>query len=274
MEVKISIELQEKLDHINWESLQNKYGISKDYVYANPSIASQLAYGQPTDLIPARTEEFSGMLSLRAYPVQDSPEWRVKVITMERQKSKNDTLTLYNHPLSDRVKAALLERTDWTGNDGKTKYGLANANAGEPVKINIDGREQLFLVSIHQPTNTIMGMSVDQVRSHLFDKDGNVRDRGMYGVQFTKEQANALAEGRAVRLDGCRNKEGQVFSCYVQFDAAQRQVVACHPAWLKEAQKTGTDLGLGQEDIARYIPSRYHQRLSGQGHKDNIILFV
>lgn len=247
MEVKISNELQEKLDHINWESLQNKYGISKDYVYANPSIASQLAYGQPTDLIPARTEEFSGMLSLRAYPVQDSPEWRVKVITMERQKSKNDTLTLYNHPLSDRVKAALLERTDWTGNDGKTKYGLANANAGEPVKINIDGREQLFLVSIHQPTNTIMGMSVDQVRSHLFDKDGNVRDRGMYGVQFTKEQANALAEGRAVRLDGCRNKEGQVFSCYVQFDAAQRQVVACHPAWLKEARKTGTDLGLGQQ---------------------------
>jgi uncharacterized protein YciI len=34
----------------------------------------------------------------------------------------------------------------------------------------------------------------------------------------------------------------------VQFDAAQRQVVACHPAWLKEAQKTGTDLGLGQQN--------------------------
>ena len=69
----------------------------------------------------------------------------------------------------------------------------------------------------------------------------------MYGVNFTPEQANSLAEGRAIRLDGCRNKEGQTFSCYVQFDAAQRQVVACHPAWLKEAQKTGTDLGLGQQ---------------------------
>ena len=67
-------------------------------------------------------------------------------------------------------------------------------------------------------------------------------------LTLTPEQAKGLAEGHAVRLDGCRNKEGQTFSCYVQFDAAQRQVVACHPAWLKEAQKTGTDLGLGQQN--------------------------
>lgn len=247
MEHTISKELQEKLDNINWESLQANYGISKDYVYLNNSVASQLAYGQPTDLIPARNDVFSGMVSLRAYPVQDSPEWKVKVIAMEKEKTKYDTLTLYNQPLPDRVRDALLQRTDWVGNDGKTKYGHANANAGEPVKLTIDGREQQFLVSIHQPTNVVMGMSVDQVKAHLFDKDGNVRDRGMYGVQFTPEQAKGLAEGRAVRLDGCRNKEGQTFSCYVQFDAAQRQVVACHPAWLKEAQKTGTDLGLGQQ---------------------------
>lgn len=248
MDYKISEELQKKLDNINWESLNEKYGINKDYVYSNPSIASQLAYGQPTDLIPARNNEFSGMVSLRAYPVQDSPEWKVKVITMEQEKTKHDTLTLYNQPLPDRVRDALVAKTDWIGNDGKKKYGMANANAGEPVKLTIDGREQQFLVSIHQPTNTVMGMSVDQVNAHLFDKDGNVRGRGMYGVQFTPEQAKGLAEGHAVRLDGCRNKEGQTFSCYVQFDAAQRQVVACHPAWLKEAQKTGTDLGLGQQN--------------------------
>ena len=247
MDYKISEELQQKLDNINWDSLSERYGISKDYVYSNQTIASQLAYGQPTDLIPARNNEFSGMVSLRAYPVQDSPEWKVKVITMEQQKGKNDTLTLYNQPLPDRVRDALIAKTDWIGNDGKTKYGMANANAGEPVKLTIDGKEQQFLVSIHQPTNTVMGMSVEQVRSHLFDKDGNVRNRGMYGVNFTPEQANRRAEGRAIRLDGCRNKEGQTFSCYVQFDAAQRQVVACHPAWLKEAQKTGTDLGLGQQ---------------------------
>ena len=85
MDYKISEELQKKLDNINWESLNEKYGINKDYVYSNPSIASQLAYGQPTDLIPARNNEFSGMVSLRAYPVQDSPEWKVKVITMEQE---------------------------------------------------------------------------------------------------------------------------------------------------------------------------------------------
>ena len=43
MDYKISEELQQKLDNINWESLSEKYGISKDYVYSNQTIASQLA---------------------------------------------------------------------------------------------------------------------------------------------------------------------------------------------------------------------------------------
>ena len=62
MDYKISEELQKKLDNINWESLNEKYGINKDYVYSYPSIASQLAYGQPTDLTPARNNAFSGMV--------------------------------------------------------------------------------------------------------------------------------------------------------------------------------------------------------------------
>ena len=88
---------------------------------------------------------------------------------------------------------------------------------------------------------------MEQVKLYFLDKDGASRGKSMYGVAFTEDQIKALCEGKAVRLDGCRTKGGESFNCYVQFDAAQRQVVSCHPGWLKEAQKTGTDLGLGRE---------------------------
>lgn len=33
----------------------------------------------------------------------------------------------------------------------------------------------------------------------------------------------------------------------MQFDAAQRQVVTCHPTWFKEAQKAGLDMKYSKE---------------------------
>lgn len=245
MEQTISKDVQERLNRINWENLKNKYGISQDAIMKNPLIASQLAYGAYTDLVPGYTDEISGMFSLRAYPQAEGQEWKVQVYTMEKQKTEADTLFLYKQPItSDAVRKALLEKTDWPGNDGRTRYGFANANGGRPISIEIEGRKQQFLVSIHQPTNRVVGMPVEQVRLYFMDKDGASRGKGMYGASFSEEQIKALCEGKAVRLEGCRNKEGQLFNCYVQFDAAQRQVVPCHPTWLKEAQKTGTDLGL------------------------------
>ena len=247
MEQNISTEVQERLNNINWESLKSKYGISKDSVMQNPVIASQLAYGQYTDLVPGSTEEISGMFSLRAYPQADGQEWKVKVYTMEKPKTEADAIFLYKQPITlDSVKKALFEKTSWEGNDGQVKRGFANANGGRPVTIEVDGRKQEFLISIHQPTNRIVGIPVEQVRLFFVDKDGASRGKNMYGVTFTDDQIKALCEGKAVRLDGCKTKTGETFNCYVQFDAAQRQVVSCHPGWLKEAQKTGTDLGLGR----------------------------
>ena len=248
MEQNISKDVQERLNKINWESLKDKYGISKDSIMQNPAIASQLAFGLYTDLVPGFTDEISGMFSLRAYPQGEGQEWKVKVYTMEKPKTEADTLYLYKQPItSDSVRKALLERTSWEGNAGEVKRGFANANGGRPIAIEIDGRKQEFLVSLHQPTNRIVGIPVEQVRMYFLDKDGASRGKSMYGVTFTDDQVKALCEGKAVRLDGCKTKGGEIFNCYVQFDAAQRQVVSCHPGWLKEAQRTGTDLGLGKE---------------------------
>ena len=246
MEQTISQYVQDRLDKINWESLKDKYGISRDAIMKNPTIATQLANGQMTDLVQANTKEMSAMFSLRAFP-NDQGEMTVKLCSMEKPKNASDTLYLYNVPItSEKVKEALLERTSWLDGEQRKHYGPANANGGRPISIELNGKKQDFLVSIHQPTNRVVGMPVDQVKSFLLDKDGHSRGHSMYGVKFTDEQASALAEGAAIAINGTR-KDGQSFTCCVQFDAAQRSVVPCHPTWFKEAQKAGMNMGPKQE---------------------------
>lgn len=247
MEITLPNDVQNRLNKINWDSLKEKYGISKEDILKNPVVASQLAYGQMTDLVHGSTKEISGMFSLRAYPQGDSQEWTVRLFTMEKAKTPNDQLYLYNQPItSTKVKEALLERTSWEDNNQKPRHGLANANGGRPISIVVDGRKQEFLVSIHQPTNRVVGMPVEQVRAMLLDDKGHSRGKGIYGVTFTDEQAKALAEGKAIAISGMR-RDGERFTCCVQFDAAQRQVVTCHPTWFKEAQKAGLDMKYSKE---------------------------
>jgi hypothetical protein len=249
MDTQLPKEVQERLDKINWDSLKEKYGISRESVTQNPTIASQLAYGQMTDLVYGSTAELSGQFSLRAYPKGDKGEWAVKVYTMEKAKTAKDNIMVYNQPItSEKVKEMLFERTTWTDQHGVRKSGLANANGGRPITLVLDGRKQDCLVSVHQPTNRIVVMPLEQVRSFFYDRDGSLRGKGLYGVKFTKDQVNGLIEGRAVVISGLR-KDGTSFSCCAQFDAAQRQVVPCHPKWFQEATRAGMDIGRshGQE---------------------------
>ena len=105
MEQTLSKDVQEKLDMINWESLKDKYGISRDSFYNNPHLASQLVYGQMTDLVFAGKEDFSGMLSLRANmdTSGEKPEMKVKVFTMEKEKTEKDALYLYRQPITSEA---------------------------------------------------------------------------------------------------------------------------------------------------------------------------
>lgn len=240
-------DVQNRLNNINWDHLKEKYGIAKETIMNNPTVAAQLAYGQMTELVYGSTKELTGSFSLRAFPQGEGKEWAVKLFTMEKPKTANDTLYLYNQPItSAKVKEALLERTSWEDNKKKTHHGLANANGGRPIAIEVDGRKQEFLVSIHLPTNRVVGMPVEQVKAMLLDEHGHSKGRGIYGVTFTDEQAKALAEGKAIAISGMK-RDGERFTCCVQFDAAQRQVVTCHPTWFKEAQKAGLDMKYSKE---------------------------
>ena len=269
MEQTLSKDVQEKLDLINWDSLKEKYGISRDSIYNDPRIASQLAYGMMTDLVYANKEDFTGPLSLRANldTSGEKPEMKVKVYTIEKPKTSADQLYLYRQPItSEKVREALLEKTKWTGPDGKEYKGLANANGGRPITLNIDGRKQQFLVSIHQPTNRVVGMSLDSVRSYFYDKDNNLRGRGTYGVPFTPEQINGLIEGKAVVHTGQR-KDGEAFTCCLQFDAARREPAVSHPSWFKEAQRAGMDMTPKQRQEQQEKAVQQQKASQEQGQK-------
>ena len=267
METQLPKEVQQRLDKINWDSLKEKYGISKESVTQNPTIASQLAYGQMTDLVYGSNAEITGQFSLRAYPKGDKGEWAVKVYTIEKSKTAKDNITVYNQPItSEKVKETLFERTTWTDQHGVKKSGLANANGGRPITLQLDGRRQDCLVSVHLPTNRIVVMPVDQVRSFFYDKDGALRGKSLYGVKFTKDQVNGLIEGRAVVISGLR-KDGTSFSCCAQFDAAQRQVVPCHPKWFQEATRAGMDIGKGQEQGQTNAKTQDQKESKGQSAK-------
>ncbi|MEE3476356.1 MAG: DUF3945 domain-containing protein, partial [Candidatus Cryptobacteroides sp.] len=112
------------------------------------------------------------------------------------------------------------------------------------------GQIKYDIVSFHQPTNRLVGIPVDAVKNMFVDKEtGEYRKRQIYGAEITPKQADALAEGKAVKIEG-QTREGETFTTFVQFDAARRRVVPCHPAWLKEAEKAGVDLGIGNQKPA------------------------
>ena len=269
METTLSKDVQEKLDMINWDSLKDKYGISRDTFYNNPHLASQLAYGQMTDLVFASKEDFSGLLSLRANmdTSGEKPEMKVRAFTMEKPKTMADTLYLYKQPItSEAVKEALLEKGEWLGPDGKKMHGHLNANGGRPITLNIDGKRQQFLVSLHHPTNRVVGMSLDSVRSYFYDKDNNLRGRGMYGVPFSEEQVKGLIEGNAVIHSGLR-KDGESFSCCVQFDAAKREPTVSHPSWLNQAQRAGAEVTPKQKQEEKAVQQQKAAQEQNQSQK-------
>lgn len=67
METTLSKDVQEKLDMINWDSLKDKYGISRDTFYNNPHLAKiQGGDFGPTEWFGERTESVFNSVSLNS----------------------------------------------------------------------------------------------------------------------------------------------------------------------------------------------------------------
>lgn len=243
----------ERLDKIDWDSLKKTTGITREQVEKFPAVASQLAYQQYTDLLFGSTADISGQFSLRAIPGKTPEEpWRVKAYTIEAEKSEKDDLFLYGSPIySEAAKKALFEKTSWQNQNGEKVYGRANANAGRPVAIereqeNGEKKKEYYLISLHEPTNRIVGMPVEAIKRMLQNPDGTSRGQSVYGTKLTDDQVEKIVNGNAVKLDG-KTKEGKEFTAFVQFDVARRQIVPCHPTWLKQAERAGVDIGIGKQ---------------------------
>lgn len=232
------------LDNIDWVQVMNEFRLSRQDILGNPNIARQLSEGLYTDLVQIDTDSISGLFSLHVEDVTEPGKQRLKAYSLEKPKTAGEELyVLGNRIESEAIKKSLLEKTDWIGPDGKRHYGYANANAGSTVKLEVAGSRGVYLISVHQQTNRIVGETVEAVRSYFFDARGRIRGRGIFGVRFTEKQALSMCEGRAIRLEGCISQESAVpFGCFVQFDASTNQVTVCHPSWVKEAQKAGLDI--------------------------------
>ena len=220
----------ERLDKIDWDGLLRITGIRREQIEGNPTVARQLAYQQYTDLVYGNTADISGQFSLRAVPGREPDEaWKVKAYTIEREKTVNDDIFLYGSPItSKKAKEALFERTSWENSEGKRVVGRANANAGRPIAIerDVDGerRKDYYLVSLHEPTNRVIGIPVDAVRRMFFDENERAREVSIYGARLSAEQLDEICKGNHVLVDGCRNSKGEEFSTFVQFDVARRQL--------------------------------------------------
>lgn len=260
----------ERLDKIDWDGLLRITGIRREQIEGNPTVARQLAYQQYTDLVYGNTADISGQFSLRAVPGREPDEaWKVKAYTIEREKTVNDDIFLYGSPItSKKAKEALFERTSWENSEGKRVVGRANANAGRPIAIerDVDGerRKDYYLVSLHEPTNRVIGIPVDAVRRMFFDENERAREVSIYGARLSAEQLDEICKGNHVLVDGCRNSKGEEFSTFVQFDVARRQLVPTHPAILKEAQRVGVDLLGSRKEAPAQEPARTRERKAGQ----------
>ena len=229
------------LEMLDWNQVEKDLGLTMQMIQDRPVIARQLSAGLFTDLVSLDTDSFSGLFSLHAE--ENGEQLRLKAYTIEKPKTAGDELYVFGNRIeSEVIKKALLEKTDWVGRDGRRRYGFANSNAGYTVKLEVKGKKGMYLISVHQQTNRIVGETIETVRDYFFRKDGILRGRGIFGVIFTEKQALALCEGRAVRLEGCIDAGSDPFGCFVQYDASIHQVTVCHPAWLKEALKAGLDI--------------------------------
>ena len=251
-EVQLRDEVRQMLDNIDWSSV-SEFEKLRETVEKDPLIAEQLAYGEMTDLVRASSKNITGQFSLRAYPTGEGQPWAIKMYNIEKRLDpKEDIFYKGSKITSPEIIRALFERTSWVGADGKTKNGYANANAGRPVGYRDPetGKVKYDIVSLHQPTNRLVGIPVEAVRNMFVDREtGEYRKRQIYGAEITPQQADALAEGKAVKIEG-QTREGETFTTFVQFDATRRRVVPCHPAWLKEAEKAGVELGIGNRKAA------------------------
>ena len=247
----------ERLNGLDWDGLKTSTGITREAVEKNPVIARQLAYGSMTDLVAGHTEDVSGFYSLRAIPsAEEDKLGRIKAYTIEPEKKPGMTLFLYGSPIySDKALDNLFEMTTIKTLDKEGKEITVRINANENAGVQIavknpeTGEKTKYLVSIHQPTNRIVGVPVEAVEKML-------ANASVYGVALNDEQKKALVDGKAIIVNGCNTKDGETFSACVQFNAAKRQLVNAHPTWLKEAQKAGIDTGVSTRAAAKKEESK------------------
>lgn len=88
---------------------------------------------------------------------------------------------------------------------------LATGNAGEPVNLTINGKENIpCLVSLDKLTNNLVAVPASEIAIPT----------QMKGVSLSPEQQQQLSEGKKVLVEGMTSKWNTLFDAYLQYNAA------------------------------------------------------
>lgn len=252
-ETQLSEYVINRLERIDWESLEKNYNIKKDVIMKNSRLATQLANGQVTDYVRIYCKSdsgaglsVSGEAALRASFRNDKESPKINIFF----PSPSVDLTVFGEELrSDKVKADIF---DTYTRDKKVQHSLVSGQT--PITMSFkdaetgEEKEVEYLVSLdpikynekgvaYRGTNRLFVMPVSEVKNYLT----NVA-KSMYGYTFRSGEINELSKGGVIEKTNGEFKklDGTPFDACVQFSVVERKLVAVYPESFrkKQAQKS------------------------------------
>lgn len=186
---------QFKESDINWEEMNNKYGITVEHL-KDIGEYDNLMNGRSTEKfvnIKLKDEAFSGNFDARLFfhkvgdQVKVGAEGILREISLENRYKK--------HRFTDEEKRNLIE----TG------------NVGHLVNLTFDnGTQKLCAVSVDPETNRLKYVKAEDIKPF----------ETINGKKLNAEQMQALKEGKAVYISDFKDKENKPYDGFIQFNAA------------------------------------------------------
>ena len=218
---------------INWQELEEKWGIKRDELEKSGDLKRMLNYGK-SDLVSV-APKFDGQTfetaARLAFKVQE--DGTVRLVPHLVQTAPNLDLEYKGHRFTEEDKRNLKE----TGNLGRI-VDLANTETGElkPSFVSIDRQTHELIdiaanrvrmrdtigktvLSETEKALLLTGAPLKGKEIELENDDGKIRPIGKWkNIQFSDEQKKDYCQGKAVKLENVLDKKGQPCTMYLKFN--------------------------------------------------------
>lgn len=187
-------------ERIDWAQFE-QMGVTRDGLQKAGALDAMLNFRKSPGLIPITLKV--GDATIRTdvrLSLREMPDGRIVPAIHAMQKEPQLDRPFYGNTFTEADKKTLLE----TGNLGRL-VELQVPNVPKPIPA---------FITIDKLTNDLVALSADKVRI----------PHEIKGVKLDDEQKKALAEGKAVYLEGMTAKSGKNFNATVQINADKRGI--------------------------------------------------